>query len=431
MFNETNSLGLAYGVETDASLQRYAVHATMLAAAATVTTPSIVVQKNVNGYVSGSSPIITGQADANTIIKIFTADGTQVGTTTVDATKIFSLTLAPFADGSNYQVYATATSPSGAVSAHSDALAFNVDATAPVAPQATLSVSATGNIASFVGIGEAGSAIDIVLPGKTIDTSVVVGHTTVDSNGHWSLTTSPLPNGAYNLSVVSSDLAGNASSAPTSYSFGINNPNNITGTDKNDSLKLGAPNIAINGGDGIDTLTVNGKSTDYTLAKESWGYGLTDKVGNGGHDALINVERVNFTDTSIALDVNGNAGEIFRLYQAVFNRPAEAEGLGYWIMRMDTGTSLLQVTTEFMNQPEFDAMYGLHPTDEEFITKLYFNILHRDPDPSGYKYWIDTLAAHPDARATILKDFSEGFENQALVIGSIQNGMTYTPWHTA
>lgn len=146
-------------------------------------------------------------------------------------------------------------------------------------------------------------------------------------------------------------------------------------------------------------MVVNGARANYTVAKEVWGYGLTDLAGSGGHDALLNVERVQFNDGWMALDVNGNAGEAFRLYQAAFGRPAEDAGLGYWIWRMDNGSSLTQVAHEFMTgQPEFDKLYGSNPSDNDFINHLCENVLHREADAAGFAYWLNVLHTSPNAR---------------------------------
>ncbi|RLM52635.1 DUF4214 domain-containing protein, partial [Halobellus sp. Atlit-31R] len=44
----------------------------------------------------------------------------------------------------------------------------------------------------------------------------------------------------------------------------------------------------------------------------------------------------------------------------------------------------------------------------------------------GYVYWEGRIAS--GSREQILVDFSESPENQAQVIGAIQNGMDYAPW---
>jgi hypothetical protein len=84
------------------------------------------------------------------------------------------------------------------------------------------------------------------------------------------------------------------------------------------------------------------------------------------------------------------------------------------------------VAAEFVASPEFATRYGANTTDAQFVDALYQNVLHRAPDAEGYDFWINGLKTSP--RGNILVDFSESPENQAQVIGSIQNGIDYLHW---
>ncbi|MGZ7087141.1 MAG: DUF4214 domain-containing protein, partial [Ilumatobacteraceae bacterium] len=406
-------------------------HQSILAANSAPAVPTLAVTKNANGYATGATPSVVGEAEPGSIVHVYTSDNLLVGTAVADSTTgLFNLVLNAFNDGTNYSVYATATNGAGVTSAASTAVSFNVDAHAPVVPNASMNGTMNGNVVSFSGTGEAGTTIKLVHVGTTLDDTFAIAETKVGADSKWSVTTSPLPNGPYTIAAVSVDLADNATSAAAPMSVNLFNPNNVTGTANNDTLHTTVANVAIDGGAGIDTLVVNGPRANYTLAHEVWGFGLTDNVGSGGHDALLNVERVQFSDNNyLALDISGDGGQIFRLYQATFDRAAEPAGLGYWIWRMDGGSSLVQVATEFMHQPEFVAMYGTNPTDSEFINNLYKHVLHRDADAAGYAYWLNVLHNSPNARTDVLIDFSESPENQALVIDHIKDGMVYTPWH--
>lgn len=309
-------------------------------------------------------------------------------------------------------------------SAASATATFNVDATAPVVPTVSVTHATGSNLATFSGTGEAGTTIELVRSGDYIDIAVA----TVGSNGKWSVTTAALPDGSYQVSAVSSDKADNATVSASTVSFTVASTDNFTGTSGNDTLVARANSNAIDGGAGIDTVVYSGASTNYTVSAQTWGYGVTDKVGTGGHDSVINVERLQFDDTMVALDIDGTAGEVFRLYQAAFDRPAEAAGLGYWIWRMDNGTTLAQVAQEFQNQVEFNTLYGDNPSNAEFVTNLYENVLHREAEGAGYDYWMNILDTNAASRTDVLIDFSESPENQAQVIGTVQNGIAYTAW---
>ena len=127
------------------------------------------------------------------------------------------------------------------------------------------------------------------------------------------------------------------------------------------------------------------------------------------------------------MDIDGNAGQAYRIYQAAFNRTPDNGGLKYWIGEMDNGSSLYSVADGFVHSAEFIAMYGTNPSTAQFVTKLYDNVLHRAPDSGGYGYWVDQLASHAQTREQVLTGFSESAENQAALIGAIENGMAYLP----
>lgn len=186
----------------------------------------------------------------------------------------------------------------------------------------------------------------------------------------------------------------------------------------NDTI-TGGSGVPIDGFAGIDTVTYSGNQG--TITHNSNG---TWTVGT---DTLTNIERLQFADTAVGLDINGNAGQVYRLYQAAFNRTPDKGGLGDWIYGMDHGMSLLDVSAGFIGSNEFKTVYGQNPTDSEVVTRFYENVLHRAPEQAGYDYWMNQLQSNLQTRTQVLTGFSESPENQAQVIGVIQNGIEYTP----
>ncbi len=186
----------------------------------------------------------------------------------------------------------------------------------------------------------------------------------------------------------------------------------LTGTSGND---------AFDGGAGTDTATFTGTRADHTLAKTATGWTISSSAD--GTDTLQNVKRLQFSNETLALDIAGNAGKAYRIYQAAFNRTPDNGGLKYWVGRMDAGTTQDRVAAEFVGSPEFKAMYGANPSNADFITKLYNNVLHRAPEQGGYDWWLGELNAGRYNKTTALASFAESPENQAGVIGVIQNGI--------
>jgi Ca2+-binding RTX toxin-like protein len=214
------------------------------------------------------------------------------------------------------------------------------------------------------------------------------------------------------ITIVDNDLTG-ASTSDT-----------LTGGAGNQTFTGGAGNDSLDGGLGIDTAVFSGARSNYTITPTATGYTVKDNRGTDGTDTLVNVERLHFSDSNVAIDVAGIGGMVYRLYQAAFNRTPDLGGLGFQMKAMDDGLTIGQLAQNFINSPEFSATYG-NLSDTQFVTQLYANVLHRTPDAGGLAAHTGSLVAG-NTRANVLVGFSESPENQAALIGVIQAGMTYT-----
>jgi hypothetical protein len=194
----------------------------------------------------------------------------------------------------------------------------------------------------------------------------------------------------------------------------------INGHGGKDVIDAAGGNDSIAGGGGIDVAILPGVFADYKLVREGTTATLS---GKGATVTLTDVERVWFSDLKLAIDVDGNGGQAYRLYQAAFDRIPDAGGLGFQMKTLDDGWSLSAVAANFIASPEFQGKYG-SLDNTQFVTQLYLNVLHRTPDSEGLSYHLDRLS-NGVQRESILVGFSESPENQANVIGAIEHGMLY------
>lgn len=205
------------------------------------------------------------------------------------------------------------------------------------------------------------------------------------------------------------------------------NADTLTGTQKNDVFIPSWGNDTISAGNGIDTVIYSDKASAYQISKQ--GNFLTVKhnswLGKDGVDVLDGVERLIFSDQSLAFDSTGNAGKAYRIYQAAFDRTPDAAGLGYWISRMDAGASLEQVAQSFLGSAEFVSLYGARPSTGLFVSKLYLNVLHRSAETAGFNYWSNLVGTGRVTQAQALSEFSESTENTIQVAAKIPNGIWY------
>lgn len=330
---------------------------------------------------------------------------------------------------------------------------FGGDTTPPSVTSFSPAAQATGVapnadiVLSFSETIKAGSGIINLLngDGSTLASYDVSKSSNVSISGN-KLTINPTNDlsagSTYKLSVPAGaikDTAGNSYAGSSSYSFttaiksvpgsivGTTGNDSLNGTSGNDSFNGLAGNDSINGGAGLDTAIYVGKRADFTVSASGSGFTVVDKTGAEGTDTVNQVERLQFSDMSVALDINSTAGVAYRIYQAAFNRTPDLPGLGYWIGQMDKGSTLNQVAASFVISAEFQQLYGANISDNAFLTALYGNVLHRTPDQAGFDYWNGRIATGM-TRADILASFSESTENQAQVVAKIQNGIDFIPF---
>jgi hypothetical protein len=204
----------------------------------------------------------------------------------------------------------------------------------------------------------------------------------------------------------------------------------LSGGAGNDHLSGGKGNDHLDGGTGLDTAVYAGARANFTIAKTAGGFSVVDNAGAEGHDDLVNVERVAFADTTIALDIDGNAGKAYRIYQAAFDRTPDKGGLGFWIKAIDDGANLEDVAAGFIASDEYRKAYGSDVGATDLVTHYYENILHRAPEAAGLDYWAGVLTRHDATVAQVLAAISESAENVTGVAAIIGNGFEYTPYGT-
>ena len=220
---------------------------------------------------------------------------------------------------------------------------------------------------------------------------------------------------------------------------------NARGLAGNDRFIGNNGNDYFDGGEGFDSMVFNGNWQEYQVKTnqqiqsrsianvKATGVIITDLIDNrDGTDEGIDVEQLIFKDQTVSTQVAGNAGQAYRVYKAAFNRDpmsGDTKGLGYWIAQIDKGMDLIEVAARFVDSNEFRTLYGTNPTNAQFLTKLYQNVLGRQPEATGYNWWLNELNTNPSkTKAKVLADFAESSENQAGVASLIGNGITYEPW---
>lgn len=129
----------------------------------------------------------------------------------------------------------------------------------------------------------------------------------------------------------------------------------------------------------------------------------------------------NFLNSPEFRDKNYTDDEyVERLYQVVLLRSSEPAGKSYWLSRLQSGTTRLQVADFISRSPEFENLcgeYGMaqgrytlqyskaYPKIAEFVTVYYQGLMNRQPDAEGLEYWCRSLVLGGASAADITKGF--------------------------
>jgi Ca2+-binding RTX toxin-like protein len=194
----------------------------------------------------------------------------------------------------------------------------------------------------------------------------------------------------------------------------------ITGNALANTLRGNGGTDRIDGGAGTDTAWYASSRSAYQVSRS----GSTITVsGPDGSDTLTSIERLTFSDGTLALDTTDTAAQAYRLYRAALGRTPDDAGLGYQTNRLEQGTSLENVAAGFIASPEFQAKYGALSSDS-YVDQLYRNVLERGAAASEIAYHVGRLAQGV-SRQGILVGFSESPENIAKVAALTPNGIWY------
>jgi hypothetical protein len=199
----------------------------------------------------------------------------------------------------------------------------------------------------------------------------------------------------------------------------------LVGSAYSDLFEGGLGDDSINGGAGLDFVSIGVPRYLMTLARTAEGFSLNDGTST---DQLVNIERIAYSGGNIALDIDGAGGQAYRLYNAVLGRTPDAAGLGFWLSNLDKGVSLSEVAGSMMTGDEFVKNFGANLSNQQLVQTLYQNILDRTPEQEGMAYWLKALDDGSISQSQALAFISESTENKVSVDATIANGFMYAPW---
>ena len=238
--------------------------------------------------------------------------------------------------------------------------------------------------------------------------------------------------------LAGGDLTSDYKNSATSWAF-------LAGTDSNTTFDMSTqtrPGARMFGNDGNDKVIAKDAVSNYfyggaglnniVYPKASTEYAITYKSGTilnvlpskaTTADYLQNVQRLNFTDKSIAFDTTGNAGTVAKVLGAVFGKTAVTNKafVGIGLSYVDKGMSYSDLAALALNAAG-------STTPDQIVTTLWTNVIGSAPSTADKAPFIQMLASGTKVGdlAVMAADTSFNTTNINLT-GLAQTGIEYTP----
>ncbi|MDP1930729.1 MAG: VCBS repeat-containing protein [Gammaproteobacteria bacterium] len=200
----------------------------------------------------------------------------------------------------------------------------------------------------------------------------------------------------------------------------------LTGTASNETLNGRAGNDVMDGAGGIDTALFSGPRSSYSLARNADVTTVRALTGSDGTDTLRNIERLQFSDYSVALDLEGNAGKTAKVLGALLGSAgvANKEYVGIGLQLLDDGLSY-----ENLMSAALTAVLGPNASHASAVTLLYTNLAGVAPGPAELATYTGLLSSGSMSQAALAvmaadTDFNA---NNIGLVGLAATGIEYLP----
>jgi hypothetical protein len=191
-----------------------------------------------------------------------------------------------------------------------------------------------------------------------------------------------------------------------------------------------APGTTVWGHDGLDTVPYKGLHTAYSVTRGSADvWHLTGGSTGQTPDVLRGVERVRFSDTSLALDLSGHAGTAAKTLGVVFGKDAvnNQSFVGIGLHFLDE----LNYSNSDLMQLAVNARLGANPSHAQVVDLLYTNVVGQAPDAATRKSFTDLLdnGTFTVGGLGVVAADTELNQTNIKLTGLAQTGLEYLPFN--
>ena len=188
--------------------------------------------------------------------------------------------------------------------------------------------------------------------------------------------------------------------------------------------------VDVTGTTDVDTYTMGGASTEYTITKTAGKIELDSTLVSNMEFNLADHERVVFTDKAIAYDAAGRAGDVYALLAAALGTSDVTnayKGIGIYLA--DAGWTNKELATALLATDTYKADAG-GVSDETFIKHVYKNVMGTTAtlaDVTALTNWM-TTNKYTQADVLVIASELTSFETAIGLVGLATTGIDYTPF---
>ncbi|MBI5278766.1 MAG: M10 family metallopeptidase C-terminal domain-containing protein [Burkholderiales bacterium] len=162
----------------------------------------------------------------------------------------------------------------------------------------------------------------------------------------------------------------------------------VTGNAADNRLQGRGGDDGLQGGAGRDTALYEGARNSFDVTIAGTSATVRDRTGAEGTDSLGNIERLEFADGGLALDLDGHAGEAARILGAVFGAAAVdvPAAIGVALDVLDGGVSYRDALALAL-----DARLGDNASNAQVVDLLYTNLFGMAPNGAATQELVGLL----------------------------------------
>lgn len=229
--------------------------------------------------------------------------------------------------------------------------------------------------------------------------------------------------GAYRLSAFARNVIDGSSGDDGL--LGSAGADTLDGLDGADRLSGGGGDDILDGGSGIDLASLAGARSAFTLQHRANGWLLLDNRGAEGRDLLYGIERLQFSDGLLALDLDGHAGTVAKILGVAFG-PASVANTAY----VGIGLGLMDGGMDYaaLLQLALDVQLGSTPSHSALVSLLYTNLAGVAPPAEVlalYTGLLDDGSFTPASLAMLAAEQQMNLSNINLV-GLAETGLAFS-----